>query len=250
MKTYYLFLLLLIIGISCSTKNEKELSAQQIIDKAIEAAGGTLFEKAEIDFDFRGRHYRSIRNGGNYQHERIFNDSLDVIRDVLNNEGFERYINDSISTLTPDSMKVKYANSVNSVLYFALLPYGLNDPAVIKKHLGESSINNKKYFKIQISFHQEGGGKDYEDVFVYWIEQQYFTVDYFAYSYVTDGGGARFRSAYNTRIVNGIRFSDYINYKPMSKHYSVDILDEAFQKNDLKELSRIEAENIKVNINP
>lgn len=244
MKTYYLFLFLLVIGASCSSNQEKELSAQQIIDKAIEVAGGELFDKAEIDFDFRGRHYRSIRNGGNYQYERIFNDSSDVIRDVLNNEGFERYINNTISTNTPDSMKVKYANSVNSVIYFALLPYGLNDPAVVKKHLGEDTINNKNYFKIQISFYQEGGGKDYEDVFVYWIEQQNFTVDYFAYSYLTDGGGARFRSAYNSRIVNGIRFFDYINYKSINKNYDVEV----FQKNQIKELSRIEIENVSVKI--
>ncbi|MEL7534879.1 MAG: DUF6503 family protein, partial [Bacteroidota bacterium] len=106
-----------------------------------------------------------------------------------------------------------YSNSVNSVLYFIRLPYGLNDPAVNKKYLGEESIKGKKYHKIEVTFEQEGGGKDYDDVFVYWLDQQSHYLDYLAYSYETDGGGLRFRKAFNARTIGGIRFQDYVNYK-------------------------------------
>lgn len=253
MKMKYIFtlpILALTLFTTCTNPSQenKEFTAQEIVDKAIEVAGGQYIVNAEIEFDFRNRHYKSIRNGGEFQYERIFKDSLDIVRDVLNNDGFERYINDTVATLTPDSMKVKYANSVNSVLYFALLPYGLNDPATIKKRLDGVTIDGKEYHKVQISFQQEGGGKDYEDVFVYWIEREKFTVDYFGYTYITDGGGARFRKAYNHRMVNNIRFSDYVNYKPKENRLDVESFDIALLNDELKELSRIELDNISVKL--
>ena len=249
-KKKYFNLLLFVFAamLSCTTTTEdvNELTAQEIIDKAIGKVGGDDISNSVIEFDFRGRHYRSIRNGGTFQYERIFKDSINTVRDVLNNVGFERYINDTVSSTTPDSMKVKYSNSVNSVLYFALLPYGLNDPAVRKEKLQESTISNKKYYKIKITFQKEGGGVDYEDVFIYWIEKEHFTVDYFGYTYITDGGGARFRSAYNQRTIEGIRFSDYINFKPKKNRLDVENFDVALQNDALKELSTIEIENISV----
>lgn len=248
-KYFNLLLFVFAVTISCTTTEDtSELTAQEIIDNAIEKVGGDDISNSVIEFDFRGRHYKSIRNGGTFQYERIFPDSLNTIRDVLNNDGFERYINDTVSSTTPDSMKVKYSNSVNSVLYFALLPYGLNDPAVRKEKLPESTISNKEYYKIKVTFHKEGGGVDYEDVFIYWVEKKHFTVDYFGYTYITDGGGARFRSAYNQRIVEGIRFSDYVNYKPKTNRLDVENFDVALQNNALKELSTIEIDNISVKI--
>ena len=247
MKAFKHYFFVLIIFTGCNA-GEKSFTGQEVIDQAITTAGGELFQKATIDFDFRGRHYRSIRDYGKFQYERIFEDSTGRVRDVLNNEGFERYINDTVSTLTPDSMKTKYANSVNSVLYFALLPYGLNDPAVIKEYVGTGVIDNQTYHKVRVTFEQEGGGKDYQDVFMYWVNSTDFKVDYFGYTYVTDGGGARFRKAYNARVVNGIRFVDYINYKPTLAKMELSEFDEAFNRGELKELSRIELENINVEI--
>jgi hypothetical protein len=144
-------------------------------------------------------------------------------------------------------MAVKYTASVNTVHYFALLPYGLNDAAVNKSSLGEVTIKNKVYHKIKVTFSQEGGGEDYEDVFVYWIDAETFKADYIAYSYIEDDGvGIRFREAYNERMVNGLRFVDYNNYK--SEDATMDLLglDKAFESGSLKLLSKIELENIVV----
>lgn len=236
-----------LLVVSC--QSNEQINAQQIIDNAITAAGGDRYLNADIEFDFRDRHYRSTRNGGQYEYHRVFFDAdSNVVKDVLNNAGFERYVNDTISTLTPDSMKVKYARSVNSVLYFALLPYGLNDKAVIKTNLGETELNGEKYHKIQVSFNEEGGGEDYEDVFVYWIHQDSYFVDYFSYSYIVDGGGKRMRTAYNPRTVNGIRFVDYVNYRHIDDNNSIIDFDNALMNGKLKELSRIEIQNIKVTI--
>ena len=239
---YILFILVTLT----SCKKEIPLSAQDIVDKTIEVSGGEKYLNAEIDFDFRDKHYRSVREGGKFQYERQFQDSIGIIKDVLNNDGFQRFVNDTLTKI-PDSMAVKYTSSVNSVHYFALLPYGLNDAAVNKSSLGEVSIKDKLYHKIKVTFSQEGGGEDYEDVFIYWIEAETFKADYIAYSYIEDDGvGIRFREAYNERFINGLRFVDYNNYK--SEDATMDLLglDKAFESGSLKLLSKIELENIEV----
>ena len=163
----------------------------------------------------------------------------------LTNDGFTREI-DGREVDVPDSMAIKYSNSINSVIYFALLPYGLNDPAVNKRYLGDKNIKGKDYHKIQITFDQEGGGEDFEDIFVYWINVENYTIDYLAYKYSTDGGGMRFREALNERYIEGVRFADYINYKAPKSGLPADS-DDIFLNGKLKELSRIELEDIKVN---
>jgi len=242
MRYLFSFLIFGIILTSCD--KEKTLSAQDIVNNTIQISGGDKYLNAEIDFDFRDKHYRSVRESGKFQYERQFQDSIGTIKDVLNNDGFQRFINNEIAEI-PDSMAVKYTSSVNSVHYFALLPFGLNDAAVNKSDLGNVTISDKLYHKIKVWFSQDGGGEDFEDVFIYWIDTETFKTDYIAYSYMEDDGiGIRFREAYNERIVNGLRFVDYNNFK--SEDASIDLLslDKAFEAGNLKLLSKIELENI------
>ena len=250
------FLILLFSGaiffLSCVENKEvktqqKELSAQAIIDKAIAVSCQGNCDHATIEFIFRNRIYKSKRNHGDYLLERFKTDSLAVIHDVLSNSGLKRYINDSL-VVVPDSIAVKIGDGVNSVLYFAQLPYGLNSDAVHKKLLGEDDINGKTYYEIEVTFSEEGGGTDFDDRFVYWIHKENFTVDFLAYRYATNGGGMRFREAYNVRTIKGIRFVDYNNYKPESLEIKLENLDKLFEKGELKLLSKIETEDVKVEI--
>ncbi|PTM09270.1 MAG: deoxyribose-phosphate aldolase [Bacteroidetes bacterium] len=238
--------LVLVCFLAMACKTETPLTAQDIIDKTLEVSGGDTYLNAEIDFDFRDIHYRSKRDHGKFHYERVIKDSVGTIKDVLNNDGFQRFVNNELAEI-PDSMAVKYTSSVNSVHYFALLPFGLNDVAVNKSSLGEVSVNDKLYYKIKVWFSQEGGGEDFEDVFIYWISKDTFKADYIAYSYIEDDGvGIRFREAYNERMVNGLRFVDYNNYK--SEEVTMDLLglDKAYESGSLLLLSKIELENIEV----
>ena len=242
---YLIYFLIIAITLTSCVK-EKTLSANDIVDNAIQISGGEKYLNAEIDFDFRDKHYRSVRDQGEFQYEREFQDSIGTIKDVLNNNGFQRFINNESSEI-PDSMAVKYTSSVNSVHYFALLPFGLNDAAVNKSSLGDVTLNGKLYHKIKVWFSQDGGGEDFEDVFIYLIDKETFKADYIAYSYIEDDGvGIRFREAYNERIVNGLRFVDYNNYKSEDVTTNLLGLDEAFETGKLKLLSKIELENIMV----
>jgi hypothetical protein len=216
---------------------------QEIVDQSIRVHGGEKFLKAEIEFDFRDRHYIIKRNDGIFSKERILKDAVSTTHDILTNDGFVRKINESVVAL-PDSMAKKYTASVNGVVYFALLPYGLNDPSVIKKFLGNSSLQGQLYYKIEVTF--DGAG-DKGDTFYYWIHQKMFTVDYFAYHYFEEGKwDFRFRKAINRRDVGGITFNDYINYKPKGTDWKFSDVEELFRSSALEELSRIELRNIVV----
>lgn len=247
MKKTLLSLLILTSLVACKEKTQP-LTAQQIVDQAIEKAGGVLYEKAHIEFDFRDIHYISTRWGSRYSYERVQTDSAGAkIHDVLSNKGFERFINDSLVQVV-DSMANKYANSVNSVHYFAYLPYGLNDKAVHKKLLGEKTLKGKNYYFIEVTFSEENGGEDHSDVFLYWINKETFLIDYLAYLYHTGEGGIRFREVFNSRTIKGIRLADYKNYKPFADDIDLHQIGELFDAGKLELLSEIVNENVAVEI--
>ncbi len=251
MKLLYTFLLLIVM-FSCKQQNEKKeiphkLTAQEIIDKAIENACQGNCNQTFIEFTFRDKTYSSSRKNGNYKLERIKVEGEDTIYDVVSNEGLKRFINEREVTVV-DSLITNISDGVNSVHYFAQLPFGLNNEAVQKRLIGEDSINKKSYYEIEVTFKEEGGGTDFDDVFVYWINKKEYTVDYLAYSYATNGGGIRYREAYNPRFIEGIRFVDYNNYKPESIDVNLSELDDIFVKGELKLLSKIETENVKVTL--
>lgn len=220
---------------------------QKIVDQAIAAHGGQLFEGRTLSFDFRDKNYLVQRKADGYTYIRSFeDDSLGQVKDVLfNSTTLERYANDTLLDIS-DEWKKKYANSVNSVLYFFQLPYGLNDEAVIKEYLGQKVINNKLYEKIKVTFRQENGGEDFEDVFVYWFNAETSTLDFLAYSYLTDGGGKRFRQAINRRTIEGMIFQDYVNFEPANPNTKVEDLDKAFNEGTLIELSQILSEKVRI----
>ncbi|MEQ8244180.1 DUF6503 family protein [Fulvivirga sp.] len=243
MKNIYTLFLIILIAASCTDKND---DAQYVVDQARLAAGSDKLDMAQVEFEFRDREYGVKRKNGEYEMVRLFKDSLDMIRDQVTNDGFQREVNGTVIEVA-DSMAFKYTNSINSVIYFALLPYNLNDAAVIKTHLGSETLKDKDYYKIKVTFQQEGGGKDFEDEFIYWIDKETYFIDYLAYSYLTDGGGMRFREAYNPRTVSGIRALDYINYKPKTD-IKLDAIGKAFETGELEELSKIELINFNVEL--
>jgi hypothetical protein len=129
------------------------------------------------------------------------------------------------------------------------LPYGLNDETVNKTLVGEEAIKDKLYYKIKVTFDENGGGEDYEDVFIYWINKNNFEMDYLAYSYnEPDGKGLRFREAYDIKYVKGLRFANYRNYKPKLDDTSLLNLDIAFKNDELDLVSIIELKNISVTL--
>lgn len=247
MKSQSLLVLVSVLLASC-TPEKKADQAQQVIDKAIEANGAHLFATKKVAFNFRNKHYTVARSGSAYTYTRSFEDSVGLVNDVLvNSTNFSRSINGNEINLS-EEWQSKYGNSVNSVLYFVEILYRLNDAAVFKSYLGKTTIKGESYHVIKVTFSEEGGGTDFRDEYRYWIHETDYTLDYLAYNYETDGGGARFRQAYDRTKVGGITFQNYVNYKPVPdvKETPLDDLPKQFEAGQLKELSTIVNEQIEV----
>ncbi|MBT8182701.1 MAG: deoxyribose-phosphate aldolase [Eudoraea sp.] len=238
-------ILIFLATVGCRNNNSDLMAVQDIIDKSIEVSGGNLYRSCNISFTFRDIRYEmNNTNGRKILKRTIKKDSTEIL-DILKHNGFARYINGKLVNVA-DSMATKYSNSINSVHYFAYLPYGLNDPAVNKKLLGETQIGGNQYYKVEVTFDEEDGGEDFEDVYIYWFNKETFKPDYLAYKFNVNGGGSRFREAFNERIINGIRFVDYNNYKAADS-ISVYNLEALFKSKKLELLSTIRLEDISVN---
>lgn len=255
MKCYFfLFVGIILILSGCfqsnssrhRTKVSLQDSAQLIVDQSIINHGGPLLDRSKVEFVFRDRLYKVERQFGVFKYERIFKDSTGAeIHDIMGNGFFDRKIDGVLKVVSMED-SAKYSDALNSVIYFALLPYFLKDEAVVKKYLGEVVIKGHSYYKISVTFRQDGGGKDFQDEYIYWFHKQEQTLDYFAYNYQVDGGGSRMRQAYNRRRINGILIADYINYQPVSGSMEVETFDQLLESGGMKELSKIEFHDIKV----
>jgi hypothetical protein len=244
MKYLPFFYLLFLIG---CTPSEKKLTAQQVIDKTILFSGADKVDASEISFKFRDKAYLAKRKDGSFRLFRSFTKDSAAIAEVLTNYGYERRINAQVVQVA-DSMVPRYRNSINSVHYFSVLPFGLNDKAVQKKLLKPTTLMGKEYYKVQVTFSENGGGEDFEDVFIYWVGKEDFLIDYLAYSYHTNNGGKRFRVLKEQCVKNGIRFVDYHNYKPLRKTISLIDIDKAFENKQLTKVSEIILEDINVRL--
>jgi hypothetical protein len=231
--------------VSCLGKESDSATAQNIVDKSIAVSGGERYRNSHISFDFRDRSYVLDQEDGQRILRRIHKTDSSTTVDIKSQGKFQRYVNDSLVVLN-DTMAAKYANSVNSVHYFAYLPFGLNDRAVNKELLGTAVIKGEAYFKIRVTFDRDGGGDDHDDIYIYWFNKKTLKPDYLAYEFHTDGGGMRLREAYNERYVNGIRFVDYYNYQTTDMDTPIWKIDSLYQANKLKLLSKIELKNISV----
>ena len=232
-------------ALGCGKLAENSPSAQEIVDRSIEASGGHRYTSSNIAFFFRDMKYVMEQTPEGRTLKRIKITDTTRVTDIRKHDGFVRQV-DGQTVEVPDSMATRYSNSINSVHYFAYLPFGLNDEAVNKELLGEVKIGSRDYYKVRVTFDKLGGGKDYEDIYVYWFDKKTFKPDYLAYEFEVDGGGLRFRKAYNERYVGGIRFVDYENYDVKTGPRPSQ-LDSLYKAGALELLSKIELTEITVN---
>ncbi|MEX2531853.1 MAG: DUF6503 family protein [Gemmatimonadota bacterium] len=218
----------------------------QIVESSIERHGGPLFESSRIGFTFRGARFEVERVGGRFRHSRRYADSHGrSVVEVMDNDGTRKEVDGAAVPLGPDE-RAATELAVNSVVYFAFLPFRLGDPAVRLRSLGAAEVHGAPYEKVEVTFHREGGGVDWDDRFVYWIHADDHTLDYLAHRYHRDGGGIRFRRAVNRRENGGLLVQDYENYRPVGEVADIADLDRRFEAGDLELLSLIELEEVEV----
>ncbi|MEM1325087.1 MAG: DUF6503 family protein [Bacteroidota bacterium] len=231
---------------SCETTEPVDTNApldraQQIVDQAIEQHGGDAYNNLELSYTFRKRRYQLQNKNGEYTYTRTQEKNGQQIVDEMTANRFQRTIDGAIIELS-DSLSQVYANAVNSVNYFVQLPYRLNDEAVQKKYIGGTTIKNKRYEVVEVTFSKEGGGDDFDDQYYYWFDAETAQLDYLTYSFHVNEGGVRFRAAINQRRVKGIIVQDYLNYKAPKETPLAD-LPQLYESGELELLSTIATEN-------
>ncbi|MFK8057621.1 MAG: DUF6503 family protein [Saprospiraceae bacterium] len=216
--------------------------ATAVLAKALNAHGGDRYEKAHYQFVFRGKKYTFKNEGSEFRYEVVREKNGVTTVDLMDKGVLTRTVDGKKLDLTEKEYN-GISESLNSVIYFATLPHKLTDASVNLAHGGRVSINDGSYEILQVTFDQEGGGVDHDDQYRYWVNSETGRIDYLAYNYQTGKGGVRFRAAYNPRIVEGILFQDYVNYKaPVGT--PLDSLPLFFEQGDLEKLSVIDTENV------
>lgn len=259
MRYFVLFLLLIVscnniaqektapeITVKPNESLMKERKVQTVLEKTIEAHGGHLYDVAHYKFIFRDKTYEFKNSNKAFSYKMSFDKNGYKESYVLDNSVLTHSINNEPQLLT-DKETVTYSNGLNSVIYFATLPHKLSDEAVNVIYEEAVIIKGNNYDVLMVSFNEENGGEDHDDKFCYWVNKTTHKIDYLAYSYNVGKGGVRFRSAYNRRVIDGITFQDYINYKA-PKGTGLKDLPQLFETSQLKELSKIETEHI-INLN-
>ncbi len=238
--------------VGCSPENSKQTqvpsskveldSAEYVIGKSIEYHGGS-FEGKQVNFDFRDMQYTAQFDSIGYMLRRQFTGDTVIVDSSFKNRTY-RSIN-GVPTVLKAEKSAAYTNSINSVFYFALLPSKLSDDAVISEYQGRVRIDSSAYHKIAVSFKKEGGGEDYQDRFYYWFNAKNFRLEYFAYSYETNGGGIRFRVAEKEhKLLSGQVLMDYSNFKTDSLSTRLEDLLPLYADSALTFLSHIRLKNI------
>ena len=226
-------------------------SAQAVIDSAITAHGGPVLNQAVLTFTFRGDRYRLYQNRGHFHYRRSYTDSLGhrVHEGLTNNGPYRVVAGDTVALSLAEQTAVQ--TRVNSVAYFTLLPHPLQDAAVQPTYEGRDTLQGTAYHRLRITFRKEGGGSDWEDVFLYWFAVDTYDMDYLAYAYGLgpddSDSGTRFRTAYNERRIKGIRFADYKNYTaPRLAPTEMQRYPSLWLQDSVRLVSRIEIDSIQV----
>ena len=236
-----LALALAVVLAACRTSPD----ARAVVERAIDVHGGDVLQRSHVAFDFRDRRFEVTRDGGRFRYERTFDDSTGRVHDVMTNDTLYREV-DGTAVPLDSALRRSVTSGLNSVVYFALLPFKLDDPAVRTRYLGPATIEGAPYHEVEVTFRQEGGGRDYQDRYVYWFHRDRHTMDYLAYSFQEDGGGTRFRQAFNPRTVGGVRVADYHNYTADTLGTAIEHYDALVGTDALRHVSDVVLDNVRV----
>ena len=223
-------------------------TARALLDSAIALSGVDRLADAEVAFAFRDARYTYARTpDGRYRYTRTRTDSTGATHvDALDNAGLTRLTDGQPVSLSA-KRQTALAGSVNSVIYFAFLPWALGDEAVRARYEALDTLAARPYHRLRVTFDARGGGTDFDDEFLYWLDAADLSLDYLAYRYAVNGGGVRFREAYDERVVGGIAVRDYRNYAAEPEgSVPLEGMAAAFEAGELALLSAIELEGVTV----
>lgn len=216
-----LFLSLLLLA-ACSRPArgpQGEARALALLEAARAAHGSDRLDGQTLHFTFRGTPFTAWRDGSRFAYTRTRTDEAGrTVVETVDNDGVHQRVGGRSVPFASEADRAAVETAVNSVVYFALLPAALADPAVQARALGRDTVAGQPYDAVEVTFAQADGGRDWEDRYLYWLHPERHTVDYLAYTYREAPGdtaraatGHRFRRVTRVQTVGGLRVQDYEN---------------------------------------
>jgi len=219
-----------------------------IVDQAIAFHGGERYRSTDVELDLcsksgcyqvrsridRDRFVYQVEGTvrGEHRHVRWTQDALEV-----------RIDGKTIEPAPEDAQR--WRDWVMERIYFAFLPYRLNDPSVFKQDQDLEQWGDRALRRVKVTF-APGSSTDADDEYAFWFDPETARLEQFAYSYQRNEGGLRFRRLVNYRRVGGILFFDQENLGVNGREYRVDQITPEFVDETLRSISRVRLENITV----
>ncbi|HVR29073.1 MAG TPA: DUF6503 family protein [Thermoanaerobaculia bacterium] len=248
----------LVLGLAClalpaSAGAQDWVERLPIVDRSIEHHGGAAYTASETSLDLcsaSGCFAIQVRtDGGLFEHVVTREDGMRV---RATNDSVERWEGGRQVPVPPEE-EARRRRFVSARVYFVFLPYRLNDPGVWKQDLGIVDWEGRPLHRVRVQFAARAPGGDLgsetgqtSDEYMYWFDPETGEVVYFAYDFVGEPSGLRFRRAINRRRVGGILFFDQENLGRDGDGLDVGQVDPRFVAERLKPISVVELRNIEV----
>lgn len=219
-----------------------------IVDRAIEHHGGELYRRSETALEICSKSgcaaVRARLDGGLYDFE--------VRARVRGAERRVRSTNDGVEWWeagerrpVPPERRQALRDWVMERVYFAFLPFRLNDPGVYKEDLGLEAWEGRELHKVKVTF-APGSSTDADDEYLFWFDPSSGRLEQFAYSYTRGEGGLRLRRGFDYRRVGGLLFFDQRNYGVDGAGLSVDLVGPRYVEREMRLVSTVELRDIRV----
>lgn len=238
----------LLLASLAATAAAADEAGLDIVARAIEHHGGDRYRHSETSLELcsgSGCYRVRVRtDGGLYEHEvsgpyrgrtrtvRADNESVSVRRD-----------GEPLAVLPEARQALR--DWAMARIYFAFLPYRLEDPGVVRQDLGLEEWDGRPLRRVGVGF-AAGSSTDAEDEYVYWFDPETARLEQFAYSFTGRPGGLRFRRLGNYRRVGGILFFDQTNLGVEGPDLRVGQITPEFVRERMRVVSEIELRDIRV----
>ena len=220
-----------------------------IVTRAIEHHGGDIYRHSESSLELcsgSGCYRMTVRiDGGEYRHE-VSGPYRGRTRTVKADNRTVSVSRDGEPLAVIPEARQAARDWATARIYFAFLPYRLNDPGVLQEDLGIEEWEGRRLHKIKVGF-VAGSSTDAEDEYLYWFDPETARLEQLAYSFTGKPGGLRFRRLSNYRRVGGILFFDQSNLGVEGSGLRVEEIDPAFVRGRMREVSEVSLRDITVN---
>jgi hypothetical protein len=222
-----------------------------IVDKAIEVHGGAQYGRSRIRFTIQDMTLPGVytvlvdRDAGGWIHEatvKTREKKPTEIKMRASAKGIARWQDGEEVELDQDTAG-ETKRLADYGAFFGLMPLVLNDPEVLKEHLGTERWNGKDLEKVKVIFPP---GKDKDDVYLFWFDPKSAELEQFSYAFDIDGGGLRVMRASKRHKVGGILFTEYERRGAPGTQWNVDQVTPELTQKKLNKMPAMTLEAISV----